>query len=184
MVIVINNRSGKRYSYAIMDRVTVILMDRDGREKYRYVSEIGNGITDTGLLSVAARTGDAANVAPVSPYQYIAIGMGATPFDPSQTELELEIKRKQSATPVAALEDNPQQPGQKRARLHLSTEFRPVEDNLSGIMDISESGVFNKLLPDEPGVMMLCRRTFSPITVNWTAGDRLAVLWDIFFVRV
>ncbi len=155
--------------YEVLDRVILTVIDKNGNIKYRYDSGYkDNGITNVGLLDIAILTG---GVTPINPYRYIAIGTGTQAFDPSQTALQTEVKRKLATNLNAFIEA-------AGGHLLLETTFASV-DGLTGTQTITESGVFNA----STGGSMLARQVFTGITLNWDIGDRLDVKWDILFRR-
>ncbi len=155
--------------YKVLDRVILTVIDKNGNIKHRYDSGYkDNGITNVGLLDIAILTG---GVTLIDPYRYIAIGTGTQAFDPTQTALQTEVKRKTASTLDAFFDA-------AGGHLLLETTFASA-DGLTGTQTITESGVFN----GSTGGSMLARQVFTGITLNWGAGDRLNVKWDILFAR-
>ena len=148
------------------DRITLTVRDKDGNVKQEYDSGWSpNGITNTGMAEVAGLiTLDVGGTA----FDYIAIGTGgATSFDPSQTALITEIKRKAgTGSRVTTLVTNDTH--------QLVTTFSSA-DGLSGSSTVTESGEFNQ----STGGTMLDRQTFSALNINWDAGDTLQVTWKV-----
>ncbi len=152
----------------VLDRVILTVIDKNGNIKYRYDSGYkDNGITNTGLLDAAILIG---GVTPINPFKYVAIGTGTQAFDPAQTALQTEVKRKLAT--VSAQSDV------AGGHLLLETTFASA-DGLTGTQTITESGVFNA----STGGSMLARQVFTGITLNWDAGDQLNVKWDILIAR-
>jgi len=149
----------------IRDRLILTVRDKEGNVKQEYDSGWRtNGITNAGFAEVA---GLILTDVGGTPFDYIAIGIGTTEFDPSQTALANEIKRK-AATGSRVTTTVPNDTAQ------LVTTFSSA-DGLSGTSAVTESGVFNA----STGGTMLCRQVFSAINVNWDAGDTLQVTWKI-----
>jgi hypothetical protein len=149
----------------IRDRVILTVKDKNGNVKQEYDSGWSpNGITNAGFASVAGLiltdVGD-------TPYDFVAIGVGTTAFDPTQTALVSEIKRKAgTGTRVTTSVTND--------TAQIVVTFSSA-DTLSGTSAVTESGVFNQ----SSGGTMLCRQTFSSLSINWDAGDTLQVTWKI-----
>lgn len=147
------------------DRITLKVFTKDGKLKQEFDSGWSpNGITNVGFAEVAGLILlDVGGTA----FDYIAIGTGTTSFDPTQTSLVSEVKRKAgtgSRTTTSVTNDTAQ----------LVTTFSSA-DGLSGSHSITESGVFNA----SSGGTMLCRQTFSALNIDWDAGDTLQVTWKI-----
>jgi len=98
----------------------------------------------------------------IPPFQYLGIGIGATPPDPNDTSLEYEIGRQKAVYNHI--------PGSNS--FTLSTTFPKKE--ISGL--ISEVGIFNK----ESGGDMLSRATINP--PKWKQiGEPLPIAWKLTF---
>jgi len=147
------------------DRLIAVVKDREGNVKQVYDSGWSkNGITNAGFAEVA---GLIIGITGVTPFSYIAIGTGTTAFDPTQTALVTEAKRKSatvSRVTTTVTNDTAQ----------LQATFSSA-DGLTGTSAITESGVFNA----STGGIMLCRQTFAPLNINWDAGDSLTITWKI-----
>jgi len=148
------------------DRVVIEHRDKDGNLKSPPFDSgwSTNGITNTGFAEVAGLI--TADVGGTS-FDYIAIGTGTTSFDPSQTALITEIKRKGATgtrTTTSVTNDTAQ---------YVAT-FSSA-DGLSGTSAVTESGVFNA----SSSGTMLCRQTFSAYNCNWDSGDSLQVTWKV-----
>jgi len=143
-------------------RIEIVVRDRKGRIKKRFT--IRNLITDVGLAQVAGLI----NGVVTTPFKYIAIGTGTTSPTAGDTALEYEVARALASTI-------------ERRTTNVTNDTAYLEytfssaDGLSGTMDITESGVFDA----DTGGNMLCRQTFSAVSVNWDAGDQLTVKWSI-----
>ena len=139
------------------DRVILTVRDKNGKVKQEYDSGWSeNGITNAGMAEVAGLIlTDVGGTA----FDYIAIGTGTTAFDPTQTALVTEIKRKAgtgSRTTTTVTNDTAQ----------LVTTFSSA-DGLTGTSAVTESGVFNA----STGGTMLARQVFSALNINWGAGE-------------
>lgn len=103
-------------------------------------------------------------------FTYIAIGDddGTTlPLATANTTLGNEIARKAAtvSTATTSVQDD---------TLVLQTTFSSA-DGLSGSASIKESGVFNASVRG----IMLNRKTFAPINLNWDNGDSIQITWKI-----
>jgi hypothetical protein len=145
----------------IRDRVILTVRDKEGKVKQEYDSGWSpNGLTNAGFASVAGLiltdVGD-------TPYDYLAIGTGTTAFDPTQTALVTEIKRKAgTGTRVTTSVTND--------TAQLVTTFSSA-DGLSGTSSVTEVGMFNA----STGGTMLMRQVFTALAINWDMGDTLQV---------
>jgi len=145
----------------IRDRVILTVKDKNGNVKQEYDSGWSpNGLTNAGFASVAGLiltdVGD-------TPYDYLAIGTGSTAFDPTQTALVTEIKRKAgTGTRVTTSVTND--------TANLTTTFSSA-DGLTGTSSVTEVGMFNA----STGGTMLMRAVFTALAINWDAGDTLQV---------
>jgi len=146
------------------DRLIAVVKDRDGNIKQVYDSGWSrNGITNAGFAQVAGLIIGVVT----TPFTYIAIGTGTTAFDPTQTALVTEVKRKAatvSRVTTSVTNDTAQ----------LQATFSSA-DGLTGTAAITESGVFDA----STGGNMLCRQTFSALNINWDAGDTLTITWKL-----
>jgi hypothetical protein len=141
----------------IRDRVILTVKDKNGNVKQEYDSGWSpNGLTNAGFASVAGLiltdVGD-------TPYDFVAIGVGTTAFDPTQTALVSEIKRKSatgSRVTTTVTNDTAQ----------LVTTFSSA-DGLSGTSAVTESGVFNA----STGGTMLCRQVFSALNIKGSYNE-------------
>ena len=147
------------------DRVILTVRDKEGKVKQEYDSGWReNGLTNVGFAEVAGLiTLDVGGTA----FDYIAIGTGTTAFDPTQTALANEIKRKAgTGTRVTTTVTNDTH--------QLVTTFSSA-DGLTGTSAVTESAEFNA----STGGTMLNRQTFSALNINWDAGDTLQVTWKV-----
>ena len=127
-----------------------------------------NVITNVGLaclirLAFAGLTEDK--------FGYIAIGTGTTAEAVTDTALEAEIARK-----VASVTQTTTSVDGDTALLEATFSSA---DGLSGSHNVSETGVFNA----STGGDMLARKTFSPVPINWDAGDTLTIRYYIQMTR-
>ena len=134
------------------DRVILTVRDKEGKVKQEYDSGWReNGLTNAGFAEVAGLiTLDVGGTA----FDYIAIGTGTTAFDPTQTALVTEIKRKAgtgSRVTTTVTNDTHQ----------LVTTFSSA-DGLTGTSAVTESGEFNA----STGGTMLDRQTFSALNIK------------------
>jgi len=158
-------KGGKVERMGMRDRVILTVKDSEGNIKQEYDSGWSeNGITNAGMAEVA---GLILTDVGGTPFDYIAIGTGTTAFDPTQTALVNEIKRKAATgTRVTTSVTND--------TAQLVTTFSSA-DGLTGTSAVTESGVFNA----STGGTMIARQVFSALNINWDAGDTLQVTWRI-----
>lgn len=172
--------------------VEVIVRDRNGRIKYVYGSspKLGglphpiissmpaqslsvhywrsNVITNVGLACVIRLVFE--DLTEVK-FGYLAIGTGTMAEALSDTQLEAEVHRKRaSVSQITTVWEG------DTALLEATWS---AEDGLTGIMNISETGVFNA----SSGGTLLARKVFPAIPVNWDAGDRLTIRYYIQMTR-
>jgi hypothetical protein len=170
--------------------VEVIVKDKDGKVKYRFpeVEEEEEGdciltslpckisdfywrrniVTDVGIAAVirlifSGLTEDK--------FGYIAIGTGTTTESASDTALASEVKRK--AASVTQMTTTITGDTAK-----LEAEFSSA-DTLSGTQTIAETGIFNA----STGGILLARKTFPGVTLNWDLGDSILIRYYIQMVR-
>ena len=104
-------------------------------------------------------------------FGYIAIGTGTTAESATDTALANEIKREAASktqTTTTVTNDT----------CLLSASFSSA-DGLTGTSAVSEAGVFNA----STGGVLLARRVFSAVNVNWDAGDSLTINYYIQLSR-
>jgi len=162
--------------------VEVILKDKDGRikvligddghkgdngvmyRKYHYNYNLEDVVTNVGLAAMLRLIfhGFTENR-----FGYIAIGTGTTSESPEQTALENEIIRKPANTLQMTTDITDD-------TVLLENVFSS-EDGLSGSHEITEIGIFNA----DMGGIMLARKAFSRIPVNWDGGDNLYIRYFI-----
>jgi len=104
-------------------------------------------------------------------FGYLAIGTGTTSESVTDTALENEIARK-SATVT-------------QSTLNVEGDLAIVEatfskgDGLSGTHNVSEVGIFNAPV----GGILLARKVFAPIPINWDIDDTLTMRYFIHITR-
>lgn len=104
-------------------------------------------------------------------FGYLAIGTGTTAESASDTALQNEIKRKsatitQETTTISG------------DTAKLEATFSSA-DGLSGTSNVSETGIFN----GSTAGIMLARKTFAAVPLNWDAGDQLTIRYYIQMTR-
>ena len=122
---------------------------------------VSNLVTNAGFAGVASRINGAGAEAV---FNYIAIGIGTTAADVTDTTLESEITTDGGARAVATA---------SRVTTDVSNDTAQlvVTFNFSGSFAITESGVLN----DAAAGTLLARQVFSAINV--ASGDSLQVTW-------
>jgi len=104
-------------------------------------------------------------------FGYLAIGTGTASESAEDTALQNEVKRKtatitQTTTTVSG-------------DTALCEATFSSADTLSGTMNISEAGIFNA----STGGILLARKVFSAIPINWDAGDTLTIRYYVQMTR-
>jgi len=161
-------KSELKSTVKVKDILIVEVRDKYGNVKYRKVVE-GNSLTNAGLAELAKLCGSGLGG---TAFGYIAIGTGGdTAFDPSQTALSNEVKRKSAtvSTDTTNVTDD---------TTVFQAEFSS-EDGLSGTQTINEVGIFNS----DTGGTMLNRfdQNSINVTLNWDAGDKLDLTIKVVF---
>jgi len=126
-----------------------------------------NIITDAGLAEMVKLVFGLGGTA----FGYIAIGTGTTAESATDTALASEIKRKaatKTQTTTSVTGDT----------CLLTASFSSA-DGLTGTSAVTEAGVFNA----STGGVLLARKVFSAVNVNWDAGDTLTVNYYIQLSR-
>jgi hypothetical protein len=176
--------------------VEVIVRDREGRVKYYVGSAVtkdreeGDPVVPPTLASLPAKFQDFywrkniitnAGLAAIirlvfaglteTKFGYLAIGSGTTAEAATDTALVQEIKRKaatvtQTTTSVSG------------DTALLEATFSSA-DNLTGTANVCEAGIFNA----STGGILLARKTFSCVPVNWDAGDAITIRYYVQMSR-
>jgi hypothetical protein len=126
-----------------------------------------NIITDAGIAEMVRLVFGLGGAA----FGYIAIGTGTTAESATDTALQAEIKRKaatKTQTTTTVTNDT-----------CLLTATFSSADGLTGTSAVTEAGVFNA----STGGVLLARKTFSAVNVNWDAGDSLTINYYIQLSR-
>jgi len=120
----------------------------------------------------------------IDPIQYIAVGTGAKPVDPSTDKaLEDEVFRKQ-LNPFDLSKDLTEFPpdsasgAPKRCRIKLSADLDFAEPPNQPSYDLREAGLFNSG-KSEQGVMY--NRVVFPTSISKSRDFKLTLLWEIIF---
>jgi hypothetical protein len=179
--------------------VEVIVRDKDGKVKYRLggpppefeVGEEGdcavasmlspsmpakltdyywrkNVITNVGLAAIIRLVFSGLTE---DKFGYIAIGTGTTAEAVTDTALVAEIKRKTATvtqTTTSVTGDT----------ALLEATFSSA-DGLTGTSNVAEAGIFNAAT----GGILLARKTFSAVPVNWDAGDSITIRYYVQLTR-
>ena len=104
-------------------------------------------------------------------FGYIAIGTGTAAESATDTALAAEIKRKAASktqTTTSITGDT-----------CLLTATFSSADGLTGTSAVTEAGVFNAAT----GGVLLARKVFSAVNVNWDAGDSITINYYIQLSR-
>jgi hypothetical protein len=128
---------------------------------------LANIITNVGLAEMVKLVFGLGGTA----FGYIAIGTGTTAEAATDTALVAEIKRKaatKTQTTTSVTGDT----------CLLQATFSSA-DGLTGTSAVSEAGVFNAAT----GGVLLARKTFAAVNVNWDAGDQLTINYYIQLSR-
>jgi hypothetical protein len=177
--------------------VEVIVRDKDGRVKY-YIGPRGviteeseddpvvppvltslpakfqdyywrkNIITDVGLAAIIRLVFAGLTE---SKFGYLAIGSGTTPESATDTALQAEIARKaatvsQTTTTISG-------------DTALLTATFSRADGLTGTASVCEAGIFNA----PSGGILLARKTFPCVPLNWDAGDSITINYYVQMSR-
>jgi len=127
-----------------------------------------NIITDVGLAAIIRLVFEGLTE---TKFGYLAIGTGTTSESASDTALEAEIARKAASvtqTTTTVTDDT----------ALLEATFSSA-DGLTGSHNVSETGVFN----DPSAGILLARKVFSAVPINWDAGDTLTIRYYIQMTR-
>ena len=127
-----------------------------------------NIVTNVGLAAIVRLIGAGLTE---DKFGYLAIGTGTTAEAATDTALQAEIKRKTatvSQTTTTITGDT----------CLFEATFSSA-DTLSGSHNVSETGVFNAAT----GGILLARKVFSAVPVNWDAGDTLTIRYYVQMTR-
>jgi len=129
---------------------------------------VKNIITNAGLAAIVRLVGSGLTE---TKFGYIAIGTGTTAEAATDTALVTEIKRKTATTSQVTTSISGD-------TCLFSATFSSA-DGLTGSNNVAETGVFNA----STGGIMLCRKTFSAVPLNWDAGDQITINYYVQFTR-
>jgi hypothetical protein len=104
-------------------------------------------------------------------FGYLAIGTGTTTEQATDTALQAEIKRKAATitqTTTTVTDDTA-----------LCEVTFSSADGLSGSHNVSEIGILNA----PTGGILLARKTFSAVPLNWDAGDSITIKYYVQMTR-
>jgi hypothetical protein len=127
-----------------------------------------NIITNAGLAAIIRLIFSALTE---TKFGYLAIGTGTTAEAASDTALQTEIKRKtatQTQTTTSITGDT----------CLLEATFSS-SDGLTGSSNVSETGIFNA----SSGGILLARKVFSAVPLNWDAGDSITIRYYVQMTR-
>jgi hypothetical protein len=127
-----------------------------------------NIVTDVGLAAVIRLIFEGLTE---TKFSHIAIGTGTTTETAADTALVTEIKRK----PASITQLTTTITGDTA---RLEAEFSSA-DGLTGTATIAETGIFNATT----GGILLARKTFPGITLNWDLGDSILIRYFIQMIR-
>jgi len=126
-----------------------------------------NVVTNAGLAEIVKLVfGLGGNV-----FKYVAIGTGTTPESVADTALESELARK-----VATVSQTTMVVENDTAVLEATFSSG---DGLSGSKSICEAGVFNA----STGGVLLARKVFACVPVNFDAGDSITIRYYVQMSR-
>jgi hypothetical protein len=104
-------------------------------------------------------------------FGYLAIGTGTTAEAATDTALQAEVKRKAATISQVTTSIT--------GDTALCEATFSSADGLSGSQNISETGIFNAA---SDGIL-LARKVFSAVPVNWDAGDTLTIRYYVQITR-
>jgi len=143
------------------------------RDKFGHIKQENYGedlITSAGKAAVAALIlSDVAE----DDFEYIAIGSGAGAAGAGDTALEEEAAR--GAATGTRITTSVNNDTAQLVYLFQSGVPAGLNGTSTGSRAIEESGVLNA----SSGGDLLCRQTFSPLNIDWDAGDTLQITWKI-----
>jgi len=169
--------------------VDAVVKSRDGRVKYLVTLAKGNPapaipkgvvpeaevlyyfrknvVTNVGLAEIIKLVFNLGG----TPFTYVGIGTGTTSESVTDTALQNELKRKPasvSQTTTTVTNDT----------ALLEATFSSA-DGITGTQNISEAGVFNA----SSGGVLLARKVFTAVPVNFDAGDSITIRYYIQMSR-
>jgi hypothetical protein len=100
-------------------------------------------------------------------FGYLAIGTGTTAEAATDTALQNEIKRKTATVTQVTTSIT--------GDTALCEATFSSADGLSGSHNVSEAGIFNA----SSGGILLARKTFSAVPLNWDAGDQITIRYYV-----
>jgi len=127
-----------------------------------------NVITDAGLAAIIRLIFSGLTE---NKFGYLAIGTGTTAEAVTDTALQTEVKRK-----AATITQEKTTISGDTAKLEATFSSA---DGLTGTQNISETGIFNA----SSGGILLARKVFSAVPLNWDAGDSLTIRYYVQMTR-
>jgi hypothetical protein len=127
-----------------------------------------NIITNAGLAAIIRLIFSALSE---TKFGYLAIGTGTTAEAATDTALQTEIKRKtatQTQTTTTITNDT-----------CLNEATFSSSDGLTGSSNVSETGILNA----STGGILLARKVFSAVPLNWDAGDSITIKYYVQMTR-
>ncbi len=140
----------------------IIVYDKDGNIKEK--RELKNLITYVGKAQIMKLMSGLDTTA----FTYMAIGTGTTAETVNDTALENELYRK-AVTSITTETSN-----FTDDTIVFGVTYSAV-DGLTGVQPITEAGIFNA----PTGGVMLNRRTFAVVNIDFDAGDTLRIVWRV-----
>jgi hypothetical protein len=127
-----------------------------------------NIVTNAGLAAIVRLIGSGLTE---TKFGYLAIGTGTTAEAATDTALVAEIKRKAATVSQVTTTIT--------GDTCLFEATFSSADGLSGTSNVAETGVFNA----SSGGILLARKTFSAVPLNWDAGDSLTIRYYVQMTR-
>jgi len=127
-----------------------------------------NIVTNVGLAAIVRLIGAGLTE---NKFSHVAIGTGTTAESATDTALVAEVKRKSATVSQVTTTITGD-------TVLFEATFSSA-DTLSGSHNISEAGVFNA----STGGILLARKVFSAVPVNWDAGDQLTIRYYVQMTR-
>jgi hypothetical protein len=176
--VIVRDKDGKiKYIYAPPERAKEI-EEEEGEHGNPILSAIPvklldyywrkNIITNSGLAAIIRLI--AAGLSE-SKFSHIAIGTGTNPESATDTGLQQEIRRK----PATVSQTTTTVTGDTAL---FEATFSSA-DGLSGSHNVSEAGIFNAAT----GGILLARKVFPAVPLNWGAGDSITIRYFIQMTR-